>query len=204
MKQTAQTKKYYDQKASLWSSRKTNSFHHQKQFEFFVSQLPERARILDIGCASGIHVPLFLGIGRHLKYHGIDISNSFLKIARSRYPQLTFEQANVLDRTSLPQKKFGGFWAGAVLMHIPLEDWPTMFKNIESIMKPGAIGYITLPVAHPSGPNVKDDPRHFTLLNVHEQKAQLRARSWDILKSGTLDGTSTKAVWRWYVVQLPE
>lgn len=203
MQSDRQTKRYYDTHAATWAGRKTNSFHHQKQFEQFIAYLPDKAAVLDIGCAAGIHVPLFLGIGRHLRYHGIDISRSFLKLAQRRYPQLTFDQADILDERTLPKQRFHGFWAGAVLMHIPLEHWPHLFENIERITRPGAIGYLTLPVAHPSGPHAQEDPRHFTLLDAKEQRKWLRSRRWQILKSGTIDGFTTEAVWRWYIVQLP-
>lgn len=203
MKQTQVTKKYYDKHAALWTQRKTNSFHHQKQFEQFANRLPKNTSVLDIGCAGGIHVPLFLGIGRHLRYTGIDISNSFLKIARSRYPQLKFLQANILDETSLPKKKFGAFWAGAVLMHIPYADWSRMFTNIEQHMKPDALGYLSLPTVHPSGPRANNDSRHFTIFDAKTQRQELKKRGWTIEKSGTIDGTTEKAAWKWYLVQLP-
>lgn len=197
------TKSYYDKKAGLWMARKTDSFHHEKQFTAFAALLHKGDTVIDIGCAGGIHVPLFLGIGRHLKYLGVDISQSFLKVAQRRYPQLTFLQADIADRTTLPKKKFSGFIAAAVLMHVPLDAWDTMFENIEHITKSGAIGYISLPVAHPSGRQAAEDPRHFTLLDNKAQRAQLTKRGWKILKSGSIDGTTTPGVWRWYIVQLP-
>lgn len=148
-------------------------------------------------------MPLFLGIGRHLKYIGIDISNSFLKVARTRYPQLTFLQADILDGASLPKQRFDAFWAGAVLMHIPYEHWPDMFLNIEQRMKKGARGYLTLPTTHPSGDRAKDDARHFTILDAKTQRKELQQRGWKIIKSGTINGTSVQAAWKWYLVSLP-
>lgn len=197
------TKSYYERKAESLSALKTNSFYHEKPFVLFASLLPKNARVLDIGCAGGIHVPLFLGIGRHLKYQGLDITRAFLNIARRRYPHLTFHEGDISDRTTVPKKKFNGFFAAAVLMHIPFEKWPEMFANIETITKPGAIGYVSLPVEHPSEAGTKDDQRHFTLLTPREQTEYFKSRNWKILKRGTADGFSKKGIWRWYVVQLP-
>lgn len=123
MKEVSKTKAFYNKNAALWSSRKTDSFHHELTFMKIISLWPEKASIIDIGCASGIHVPLFLGMGHKLRYFGIDISKAFLKIASRRYPTLTFAQGNILEKESLPKKKFDGFWAAAVLMHVPLEGW---------------------------------------------------------------------------------
>ena len=197
------TKAYYDKHATRWTDAKTNSFHHEKQFTEFVSLLPERGSVIDIGCAGGVHVPMFLGIGRKLRYTGVDISPSFLTISRRRYPQLTFLLGNVADAATLPKKKYDGFFAGAVLMHTPHEEWPAMLANIESLMKPRGIGYLTLPTEHPSGDTADADPRHFTLLTAAEQQKEFKSRGWKILKKGTLNGFTKKGIWKWYLVELP-
>ena len=197
------TKKYYDKEFSTWTDKKTNSFYHEKPFTKIISLWPEKASIIDIGCAHGIHVPLFLGIGRKLTYYGIDISKSFLKIACKRYPQLTFTEGNIADVTTLPKKKFDGFIAAAVLMHIPFLHWNEIFTNIEKITKAGAFGYITLPVAHPSKGDSPTDNRHFEILTEDEQRQYFKERNWKIKSAGVMDGFTTEAVWRWYIVQLP-
>lgn len=197
------TKKYYDKAFLAWSTAKNNSFHHEVPFTKIVSLWPEKASIIDIGCAHGIHVPLFLGIGRKLKYHGIDISKSFLKIARRRYPQLTFDEGNIADSSTLPKKKFDGFIAAAVLMHVPFSHWNEMFSNIEKIIKPHSFGYVALPVAHPSNEHNPSDTRHFTILSEEEQRQYFKSRGWKIKTAGTIDGFTTESVWRWYIVQLP-
>ena len=68
------------------------------QFRKFIKFFKKNDSILDIGCANAIHVPLFLGIGRKLKYEGIDTSYKFLKMARSRYPQLSFRYGDISNK----------------------------------------------------------------------------------------------------------
>lgn len=197
------TKEYYEKNSELWTEKKTNSFHHEKAFTIFNSLLKDRASVIDIGCSWGIHVPLFLGIGRKLCYEGMDIAQSFLKIARRRYPQLTFYQADISDSKTLPNKKYDAFWAGAILMHIPLEYWGQMFKNISKLSKKGAIGYFSLPTEHPSGDSANTDPRHFTLLTEKEQIQIIKNQGWKIIKKGTMDGFTKSGIWKWYFVRLP-
>jgi trans-aconitate methyltransferase len=197
------TKKYYSKKFQIWTDKKTNSFHHEKQFTKLVSLWPKKGRIIDIGCAHGICVPMFLGIGRNLSYHGIDNSTSFLKIASRRYPQLAFEFGDISDQKTLPKKKFDGFWAAAVLMHIPFSTWDQMFSNLERLCKPGSYGYVALPVTHPDNNPNPEDIRHFTILNENEQRAYMKNRGWKIKHAGILDGFTTESVWRWYIIQLP-
>ena len=135
--------------------------------------------------------------------YGIDISSLFLKVAARRYPQLTFSLGNVANITTLPKLKFDGFFASAVLMHIPFPLWDTMFSNIEKITKPGAYGYVTLPIAHPSGVKNEKDLRHFTILSEAEQISYLKKRNWKIKSKGSVNGTTTANVWQWYIVTLP-
>lgn len=194
------TKDYYNSHAEKWVEKKFHSFYHEKEFRLFRSMLKKGDRVLDIGCANGIHVPLFLGIGHELKYEGIDISTSFLKLAKAHYPQLRFSQADLLDEQSLPRKKYDGFWAAAVLMHIPLSSWPLMLANIQKHMKPGAIGYITVPQERFS--NHETDPRHFEIFTVQSFKKQIGANAWKVLKTGK-KGSTASSDWLWFLVQLP-
>ncbi len=203
IREVEETKRYYNKKFQIWTDRKTNSFHHEKPFTKLAGLWPQKGTIIDIGCAHGICVPMFLGIGRHLSYYGIDSSTSFLKIAKRRYPQLPFEYGDIADRTTLPKRKYNGFWAAAVLMHVPFSKWDEMFLNIEDLCKPGSYGYVALPVAHPSKVRSEDDTRHFTILSESEQRAYMKNRGWKIKHAGVLDGFTTESVWRWYIVQLP-
>ncbi|MEN9920219.1 MAG: hypothetical protein RL538_112 [Candidatus Parcubacteria bacterium] len=200
-KKIKETEKFYDKYFSIWTTQKTNAFYHEDTFAKAVKLWPEKGRILDIGCASGIHVPLFLGMGRNLKYEGVDISKSFLKIAKRRYPQLSFSKGNIADGDSLPKKKYDGFWCQSTLHHIPFELWDETFTNLESLCKPQSIGVISLPFGHPGV--YEDDTRHVTILSEEEQRAILKKRNWKIVKSGVMDGYHSKAIWRWYIVQLP-
>jgi len=199
------TRKFYDKFGNLyWTQRKTNSFYLEKQFRKINKLWPSRGTILDIGCAGGIHIPMFLGIGRHLKYHGLDNSKQFIKTASSRYPQLNFTVGSITDQKLFKSKQFSGFFANSVLMHVPFIDWDEMFTNIERIMKPGSYGYLSLPITHPN-PNLNDaeDVRHFTILSEPEQKQYLKSRNYKIVASGGFDGFSKQDIWRWYIVKLP-
>lgn len=203
VREVEETKKYYNENFQIWTDKKTHSFHHEIPFTKIEKLWPNKGHIIDIGCAHGVCVPMFLGIGRKLAYYGIDISHSFLKIARRRYPQLPFELGNIADNTTLPKKKFDGFWAAAVLMHIPFSKWDETFSNVEHLCKSGSYGYVALPIAHPSKIKSEDDTRHFTILSEEEQKRYMKKRGWKIKYAGVLDGFTTESVWRWYIVQLP-
>jgi trans-aconitate methyltransferase len=193
-------KDYYNRNAEKWAVNKTDSFFHEQGFRKLLDHLKDDDSVIDIGCAYGIHVPLFLGIGRALKYEGFDISESMIKLAKSRYPQLNFFIADLLDKETLPNKKYNAFWAGAVLMHIPSEQWDNMFDNIETLA-PSGFGYFSLPTVRPNESS-DDDQRHFTLLSEEETIQYIRNRGWQLVGRGGFTSPN-KAIWKWYLVKLP-
>jgi len=193
---------FYNKNADDWVVRKAYSFYSEKQFRKFVKYFKSGSLIVDIGCAAGRDIPLFLGIGRKLKYEGLDIWKIFIHMARARYPQLKFYISNILDRKTLPKTKYDGFWAAASMQHIPEKEWDSMLDNIQYVMKKEAIGYFTLPEDRPHKKD-KIDLRHFTILNEKNLKAILESHGWKIILKGFLPPTRRTTVWRWYIVRLP-
>ena len=196
------TRSFYDRHAQRWSEFHTNSFHHELQFRRFSRYFKSGDAIVDIGSANGIHVPLFLGIGQRFRYFGVDISRTFVRIARERYPQLSFHVGDIASRRTLPRRKFSGFWASAVLMHIPERQWGDMFSNIEHLVRPRGVGYITLPRYRPN-PASRNDRRHFTLMPTSRILTHFYRRGWKVLAQGILHGTTVPNNWRWFFVRLP-
>ena len=194
-------KGYYNKNAEWWTKKHTDSFWHETQFRKFVKYLKKGDKIIDIGCAHGLHVPLFLGIGRHLKYEGLDISAKMLKIARRRYPQLKFYKADILNPKTLLKRKYSGFLAGAVLMHTPENDRTRLVSKIEHLIKPWGIGYLTLPRQRPNLES-KKDPRHFSYWTPNKAKALFKKRGWRILNYGNMP--KNKSGWFYMIVRLPK
>lgn len=195
---------YYDKTAEIWAAENNNTFWYESQFRQFEKLFPESAKIIDIGCAWGIHVPLFLGIGRKLKYEGMDLSRSFLEIARRRFPDSKFYLSDVTNSSTLPKGPYDGFWAAAVLMHVPEARWPETLVNLEQICKPGAYGFISLPSGKTSlAPD--DDSRHFSLWTREKFQTVTAARGWSVEFWGSLPERpgAWYSGWTWHIVRLP-
>ncbi len=202
MKKISKEKKYiksfYDKNAQSWVSFKTNSFYHEKPFRLFEKLLKKDSTVLDIGCAGGIHLPLFLGIGDKLKYEGIDVSKKMIEIARARYPRNKFHVSGIEDFNS--NKKFDAFWAAAILMHFNKNEITSVFKNMHSITKNKAIGYLTLPNKRPNEESLTDK-RLFSIYTKKEISEILKNSGWSILYSGKNPDPRPGFAWSWYIVQ---
>ena len=192
---------YYNKYAESWVNRAKDPFSLEKQFIKFCNYFKKGEKVIDIGCAAGIHVPMFLGLGRKLQYEGLDISKELISIAKRRYPQLKFHIANLVDTKSLPTQKYAGFWAVAVLMHIPEEDWNKMLYNISKICKPKAIGFILVPKKRPVTKSKKDN-RFFTYWDKQKLGKVLHKVNWKIIQSGKRH-TTNLGDWSWHIVRLP-
>jgi 2-polyprenyl-3-methyl-5-hydroxy-6-metoxy-1,4-benzoquinol methylase len=192
---------FYNKNAELWADRKINPFSLEKQFIKFTKYFKKGANIIDIGCAAGAYVPLFMGLGRNLKYEGFDLSKNLISIAKRHFPQFKFYVADLLDTKSFLMKKYEGFWASAVLMHIPETNWFEMLNNISKICKPKAVGFILIPKEQHI-PNDKNDSRFFAFFDKKKLIKMLNQVNWKIIESG-FAYTNNVGDWHWYLVRLP-
>lgn len=92
--------------------RRALEANHRGEKRVIRTELPERfsARILDLGCGTGVFSPLF-GPG----YVGVDLSPTYISYARKKYPK----QFLVADAKELPfaNGSFDAVWVNGVLHH---------------------------------------------------------------------------------------
>lgn len=120
---------------------KRASVEVSRTFEFFCSELSKRARVLDVGCGTGVPFAKYL-VERGHQVVGIDIASRMVQIARMNVPQATFRE---LSMTDLAYKEE---FAGVVASYTMLMLDPPRFKDVaqkivNSLMK-GGVFYLSL------------------------------------------------------------
>jgi ubiquinone/menaquinone biosynthesis C-methylase UbiE len=85
--------------------------HHEKPKEAFVvlgdhlsalqSELPEAARVLDVGCATGALIGYLQTRFTSWDFTGLDISEELLKVAESKVPQASFVRGSAVDLSAM-------------------------------------------------------------------------------------------------------
>ena len=74
--------------------------------------------VLEVGCSSGYYSEVFEIASLNISYHGCDYSETFVRLARQKYPALCFD---VQDATALKYDNdaFDIVISGCCLLHIP-------------------------------------------------------------------------------------
>lgn len=129
----------YEKVASIWANNYSPAGFWADELKKFQKLLPT-GKVLEIGCGNGRDARELVALG--YEYTGTDISTKLLELARNTLPDQKFYQQSVYE-LAFPEK-FDGFWASKVLLHLPKSRIEAALQRIQSVIKPGAIGFISL------------------------------------------------------------
>jgi len=97
--------------------------------------------ILDLGCGPGRDLKVFAGLGHAAV--GLDGSERFAQMARE-YSGCEVWQQDLLS-TNLPQARFDGVFANAVLFHVPSQELPRVLSELHAALKPHGVLFSSNP-----------------------------------------------------------
>lgn len=98
-------------------------------------------QILDFGCGPGRDLKTFTAMGHAAV--GLDGSERFAEMARAETGCEVFQQ-NFLE-LDLPQGRFDGIFANAVLFHIPRQELSRVLRELHTTLKPGGVLFSSNP-----------------------------------------------------------
>ncbi|RMS06773.1 Ubiquinone/menaquinone biosynthesis methyltransferase ubie [Pseudomonas coronafaciens pv. garcae] len=102
---------------------------------------PKPWQILDFGCGPGRDLKTFTTMG-HVAV-GLDGSERFAEMARAETGCEVFQQ-NFLE-LDLPEGRFDGIFANAVLFHIPKQELPRVLRELYATLKPEGVLFSSNP-----------------------------------------------------------
>jgi SAM-dependent methyltransferase len=97
--------------------------------------------ILDLGCGPGRDLKTFADLGH--RGIGLDGEPRFAAMAREWSGCEVWEQ-NLFDM-SLPEARFDGVFANAVLFHVPAAELPRVLRQLHDTLKPGGVLFSSNP-----------------------------------------------------------
>jgi len=186
----AQTIAYYDNNARLWTSSHggyEKESWWKDQMKIFHNYLP-KGRVLEIGAGAGKDAESLINLG--YDYVGTDASKELLKIAKERNPNAVFLNKSVQE-LDLTLGEFDGFWASAVLLHIPKDEMVDALKCISLVLKDGGIGFITMKEGRGEEVDEKTG-RHYSYFQKEEFEDLLNLANFEVLEGGIIDREGEK------------
>lgn len=104
-------------------------------------QSVEKPRCIDVACAVGTDLGLLAAaLGeKPAELHGIDLLEKQLEVARTKLPDASFVQGDVLA-LPFPDSHFDSLQTSRLLIHVP--DFRKAIDEMIRVMKPGAVGVI--------------------------------------------------------------
>ena len=163
----AQTIAYYHDNAQTWIDNYgavTEQSYWANELNIFKTYI-SAGSVLEVGVGAAGEAAEFIKYG--YAYTGIDAAENFIIKAQQRFPASTFLHKNIYD-LDFTDGQFDSFWCAAVLLHIPADSIDLALQKIKTVMKPGAIGFISL--AQGSGEYFNDEKtgRYFYLYERDE------------------------------------
>ena len=131
----------YNNHAEPWAKDHATPGFWSSQLATFKRYLPS-GKILEVGSGGGRDARI-LKIEMGYDYVGTDISEALLKQARKAVPCGTFLCQSVYN-LNFPSNSFDGFWASAVLLHIPKSRILEALDNIHRVIRPAGIGFVSI------------------------------------------------------------
>lgn len=134
------TVKTYDEMAEAWVYEHRTPGFWAAQIATFKKYL-SGGKLLEIGSGGGRDAKELIEAG--YEYVGTDVSAGLLQAARKINPGVEFLNQSVYE-LDFPEDSFDGFWASAVLLHIPKARIDEAMQSLNRVVRNGGVGFITV------------------------------------------------------------
>jgi SAM-dependent methyltransferase len=171
------------------------------QLQEFIDMLPYNARVLDVGCAAGRDSAILRDA--EFEVIGIDLSESFLELARKRVFGVEFQHMDARN-LNFGHDAFDGIWANAVLLNLDRSEIPKVLQGFWEIMKPGGICFVGVKEGKGEkfiGEALVDNmKRRETYFAKYETEEFLRAAGFEIKRSYIYGDELGRSTTKWVCV----
>ena len=169
----------YEENAAAWDRQRGRELFEKPWMDRFLSLLPGRGSILDIGCGMGEPIARYF-IESGFAVTGLDSSPSLIALCRDRFPQHRWLVGDMRDLAL--GRRFDGIAAWHSFFHLSPADQRPMFARFAAHAGPGAILMMT------TGPSEGEKigewrgrPLYHGSLDAEEYRALLRENCFAIL-----------------------
>lgn len=186
----------YNTTAKQWSAEHATVGFWKEEMETFSKLLPN-GKMLEIGSGGGRDAKQLIALG--YEYVGTDISIGLIKVAKTENPAATFLLQSVYDLDFPEETQFDGFWASAVLLHIPKTRIDGVLQRIRKFMRDGAVGFLSLKQGE--GERLEKDKRFFVYYSAEEFRQVLQRNNFEVVET-TVRPMGGKTTWLCFFVRV--
>ncbi len=112
-------------------------FDNWNEVEAFCSMLPPKAKILDVGCGTGIPISRYL-VQNGFEVVGIDLSKEMISAAKQNVQGAEFLPMNMTE-IDLPPESFDGVISCYSIFHVPRNNHAAIFQSFCRVLKPDGV-----------------------------------------------------------------
>jgi ubiquinone/menaquinone biosynthesis C-methylase UbiE len=121
---------------AAWASQGGTTDARDRVLAEFIRRTPPGARVLDLGCGSGI--PSTRELSKSFDVTGVDASIAQIRLARRNVPTATFVHAD-FSEVVFPEASFGGVCALYSISHVPRQQHAELFAKVRTWLLPGGL-----------------------------------------------------------------
>ncbi|MFW9926725.1 MAG: class I SAM-dependent methyltransferase, partial [Candidatus Thorarchaeota archaeon] len=110
---------------------------NDREIQEFIDLLPEKAKVLDIGCGGGVPI-LKMMLEKGFVATGIDFSKSMLELAKKNVPEAELIYGDV-TKTDFESNSFDGIISTYAIIHIHKSLHPVIYSRIHDWLKPSGV-----------------------------------------------------------------
>jgi len=167
-------KRAWDNIAKIYDDRSKSPI--SDIFIKFTEMLPEKGKVLDLGCGTGLPYSRYL-VEKRFDVLGVDLSEEMVKVASMNVPEASFVQLAMNEITY--RDEFDGVMSSFSMLLLP----PDLFKETASRVCSALVegGYFYLSLNEPA--SVSDDPGSDVFVNILGQDMYSRAYAVEEVES---------------------
>ena len=119
-----------------WASKGGTDEGRNRVVAEFIRRTPPGARVLDLGCGSGI--PTTRELAKSFQVTGVDASIAQVRLARRNVPRATFVHGDFMG-AEFPDASFRGVCALYSISHVPRQQHAELFARVRTWLMPGGL-----------------------------------------------------------------
>ncbi len=143
MKHSEKTIQTYNACAEQYKKEIGSLTIYNKTYEFFASHLPEKAKVLELGCGPGNASKFIKNIRPNISITGIDLAPSMVELAKEELPEDHFFIDDIRNIGKY-NTKYDAILGAFCVPYLNKKELEGMIANCRKILKPNGLLYLSV------------------------------------------------------------